>query len=231
MVIIVTLSPSKDKTVSKVLKNFKVDSISTELLGGIWEEGFVSKFKALCKKGDIVVLLGGTGSTVKKDIYKELITISKEKGAYTILEAEGELLKEGIKAKPDLIKSNEDEFKALMDVKTNCVEEMLDKALVLKSKGINNILISLGERGALYVTERGHYFSKGITVPVKNAVGTGDSMVAAVVYSILNKFDDIETLKYASACGAATATLDSTASCTLEDVLSFLDKVDILKNF
>lgn len=192
MVITVTLNPALDKTltienfklgavnrvsnirydiggkginVSKVLKNFNVDSVCTGFLGGIWEsyfieelnnrkisskfihinestrtntkvvdsvnkvytdineagpsiknkelEDFIKTFSDLCKKDDIVVLSGGVSPSVPSNIYGELIKIAKEKGAVTILDAEGELLEKGIKEKPDIIKPNIHELKNL----------------------------------------------------------------------------------------------------------------------
>lgn len=66
-----------------------------------------------------------------------------------------------------------------------------------KEKGVNSILISMGSLGAVYVTDNGIYTSKALKVPVKNTVGAGDSMVAALVYSLINNLDDMDTLSFA----------------------------------
>lgn len=62
----------------------------------------------------------------------------------------------------------------------------------------------MGSLGAVYVTDNGIYTSKALKVPVKNTVGAGDSMVAALVYSLINNLDDMDTLSFAQACGGAT---------------------------
>lgn len=79
---------------------------------------------------------------------------------------------------------------------------------------ISNILVSMGSRGALYITDKGKYIAEGLKVPVKSTVGAGDSMVAALVYSMVKKLDDENTLGFAQACGAATVTLEGTEACS-----------------
>jgi 1-phosphofructokinase len=304
MVITVTLNPALDKTltienfklgavnrvsnirydiggkginVSKVLKNFNVDSVCTGFLGGIWEsyfieelnnrkisskfihinestrtntkvvdsvnkvytdineagpsiknkelEDFIKTFSDLCKKDDIVVLSGGVSPSVPSNIYGELIKIAKEKGAVTILDAEGELLEKGIKEKPDIIKPNIHELKKLMDLDEEKEETIIEASKKLINYGIKKVLVSLGDKGAVYVTENKVLKCDGLKVPVKSTVGAGDSMVAALVYSIIKNFSDEYTLKFANASGAASVTLEGTEACTLEQVDKLIDKV------
>lgn len=306
MVITVSLNPAMDKTlsidnfelgtvnrvlkvrediggkginVSKVLKNFCVDSICIGFLGGALEEcflrelsireintkfthiegstrtnvkvvdslkglytdinepgpiiseeelsSFLNTFKSLCNRGDIVVLSGGISPSLPKDIYKNLILIAKEKGAVTVLDAEGELLREGLKAKPDIIKPNNYELQKLSNINPDSQEEIINCAESLCKDGIGKVLVSLGAHGAIYVTPNGVYHCKGLKVPVKSTVGAGDSMVAALVYSTIKGYDDIFTLKFANACGAASVSLEGTEACSLAKVEELLDKISV----
>ncbi|MCY6355530.1 1-phosphofructokinase [Clostridium sp. ZS2-4] len=306
MIITVTLNPAMDKTlsiedftlgmvnrvsnlrydiggkginVSKVLKNFNVNSICTGFLGGNLEKTFIEELKArgidtrfihikentrtntkivdtankvytdineagpeisenelnrfleefknLCNKDDIVVLAGGVSPSVPKDIYAQLITIAKKKGAFVILDADGELLKEGIKGKPDVIKPNNHELVRLLNLESDSEEQLIKAARMLQNEGVSNILISLGEKGSLFVTDEMIYHSKGVKVDVKSTVGAGDSMVAGLVYSKLNNYKSNEALRFATACGAAAVTLDGTKACTLEQVQEMLEKIEV----
>lgn len=306
MVITVTLNPAMDKTlcidnfslgkvnrsskvrhdiggkginVSKVLRNFDVDSICTGFLGGLWEsyfleelknrniktnfvsikgatrtntkivdhlnriytdineagpevskkelDSFIEGFKELCKAGDIVILSGGVGPGIPKDIYGMLIKIAKEKGAITILDAEGALLEEGIAQKPNVIKPNIHELEKLMGERYKSEYEVIKAGRILVKQGIEKVLISLGDKGALLVTKDAVYSCKGLKVPVKSTVGAGDSMVAALVYSILKGLDQGDTLKFANACGAASVSIEGTEACTLEQVNPLLELVEV----
>lgn len=308
MVITVTLNPAMDKTVSiddfslgkvnriksarydiggkginvsKVLKNFNIQSKCTGFLGGIWADkfntelesrgidssfivikentrtnlkivdyanrvytdineagpvisekeltDFVDNFANLCREGDIAVFSGGVSPNVTKDIYKTLIKIAKGKGAFVILDADGELLKYGIEAKPDIIKPNEHEFEMLLDRELKTREQLIEAAKEIQNRGIKEVLISLGEKGALYITENGSYYGKGLKVPVKSTVGAGDSTVAALIYSKLEKYDKEQTLKFAIACGGASVSLEGTEACKFEQVEELIKRVHIEK--
>ena len=190
---------------------------------------FLNKFKSICNSKDIVVLSGGTGPGIEKDIYAKLINIAKENGAFTILDADGELLKEGIKANPDIIKPNNHELVKLMNLQNDSDEVLIEAGKSLIKKGIKKVLVSLGDKGALYITETNVYKAKALKVPVKSTVGAGDSMVASLAYSIINNYDDLTTLKYAVASGTVSVSLEGTQACSLAEVKSILDKIQIEK--
>lgn len=306
MVITVNLNPAMDKTitlnglnvgsvnrieslrhdiggkginVSKVLKNFSIESICTGFLGGIWEKSFIKElskrgisskfipiegdtrtntkivdvlnnthtdinepgpeidskkmqqfideFKALCTQNDIVVLSGGVSPSVPKDIYYKLTIIAKEKGAIVVMDADGELLKEGLKAKPHIIKPNNHELKKLLDIDDTNEDEIIGAGKSLLQQGIEKVMISLGDKGAIYVTKNGIYKSNCLKVNVKSTVGAGDSMVSAMVYAHIKNYNDADTLRFATACGAATVSLEGTEACTLEQVNKLLNDVKI----
>jgi len=188
---------------------------------------FLKVFEDMCNKDDIVVLSGGVSPSIPEDIYRNLIYIAKRKGALVILDADGPLLREGIAEKPEIIKPNNHELSSLFNIDEKSDEEILRVAHELRSQGIKKILVSLGERGGYYITEKGTYYAKGLKVDVKSTVGAGDSMVAALVYSLVNKLDDIETLKFAIASGAATVRLEGTEACTLIQINELISKVEI----
>jgi 1-phosphofructokinase len=188
---------------------------------------FLEVFEGMCNKDDIVVLSGGVSPNIPKDVYAILTSIAKRKGALVILDADGPLLRNGIIEKPQIIKPNNHEISSLFNIDEGNDEEILQAAKKLRSQGIQKILVSLGERGGFYITENGTYYAKGLTVNVKSTVGAGDSMVAALVYSITNKFNDIDTLKFATACGAATVGLEGTEACTLSQINELISKVEI----
>lgn len=190
-------------------------------------ERFLQSFKIMCGKDDIVVLTGGVGPSIPRDIYKTLGAIAKSQGAFVILDADGDLLKHGIEACPDIIKPNQYEFCSLDDKECLTKEDMLEVAEKVRDNGVGKILISLGSKGAMYVTKRGTYYAPTVKVDVISPVGAGDAMVAALVHSRLQGLSDEQTLRYAVACGAATVTLEGTQICTAAQVSKLLPKVKI----
>lgn len=188
---------------------------------------FLKTFEEMCNKDDIVVLSGGVSPNIPEYIYGTLTSIAKGKGAFVILDADGPLLRNGLIEKPQIIKPNNHELSSLFNIHEDDDEEILQAAHKLRAQGIQKILVSLGERGGFYITENGTYYAKGLKVNVKSTVGAGDSMVAALVYSLINKLNDIDTLKFATACGAATVGLEGTEACTLSQINELISKVEI----
>ncbi|MPM79942.1 hypothetical protein SDC9_126985 [bioreactor metagenome] len=75
------------------------------------------------------------------------------------------------------------------------------------------------------------HFYKADTWPVKvkGATGSGDSMVAALAYSILKKSSLEDIARITTAAGTITASKDGSQICDLNDVLNSLDRVQLHK--
>jgi len=166
---------------------------------------------------------GGAAPGIPKDIYKTLIHIAKEKGALCILDADGELLKYGLEAKPHIIKPNEHELTKLLCLESSTKEQVINAAKKLQESGISKVLVSLGEKGSILVDTEGVYEAEGLKVKVKSTVGAGDSMVAALIYAHLKRFNLKDTLSFAQATASATVMMEGTEACSLNQVMEMME--------
>lgn len=187
-------------------------------------ERFLVLFKQKVQSGDLVILAGRVGDTIPSTIYSTLTRIAQKKGATVVVDAEGILMKEALKEKPTFIKPNEVELATLVGRDLNNEEEIIAAAQEVRALGVEKILVSMGAEGSIYLTNQGTYRAEGLKVPVKSTVGAGDSMVAAVVYSILQGSDDIETLALAQSAGAASVMLEGTKACNLSQAQRLMDQ-------
>ena len=146
------------------------------------------------------------------DIYAILIKMIKAKNKKVILDTSGDLLKEGIKALPTMIKPNSEEIENLLGVSINNREEVINSAIKLYKSGIELVVVSLGKDGALLVCKEGVYHGKPPKIKVVNTVGCGDSMVAAFAVAMERGYSNIDSLKYAISISAANAMTFSTGS-------------------
>jgi 6-phosphofructokinase 2 len=80
------------------------------------------------------------------------------------------------------------------------------------------LVVSLGHEGALLVTDTlaEHYPTPD--VPIRSAVGAGDSMVGAIVFAVERGWSLVEAVRYGVAAGAATLMTPGTELCRREDV-------------
>jgi 6-phosphofructokinase 2 len=98
-------------------------------------------------------------------------------------------------------------------------EEYAEAARELIGNGIAEaVVVSLGARGALLVTKESHEPYPALDVPVRSAVGAGDSMVAAIAVGFLRGLDLRGAVWLGSAAGAATLMTPGTELCYREDV-------------
>ena len=139
-----------------------------------------------------------------RGLYGEWTAYFRSLGACVYLDADGEPMEKGMKAIPYMIKPNNDELAALLGKEKLSIEEMVFEGKRLHDTGIEEIVISLGGDGALFVSKDGCYRAEGLKVEVKSTVGAGDSVVAAMAYAQVKKLSRQEKISLAVAIGAAS---------------------------
>ncbi|MCB2357741.1 PfkB family carbohydrate kinase [Clostridium estertheticum] len=174
---------------------------------------------------DIIILSGSVPSNVDKKIYGNWITKAKQKGAKTILDADGEMLKAGILSGPYLVKPNIDELEGMFNKKIEGVVEIVEIAKKMLGYGIIIVAVSLGSEGAVFVTKECTIYARGLKVDVKSTVGAGDSMVAALAYSLEKNLSFEETVKLSVATGAANAMTEGTKASDIKTIIELEKQV------
>jgi 1-phosphofructokinase len=124
--------------------------------------------------------------------------------------------------KIDLIKPNAEELAELLDVDQRAFEG--DPALALKTawplitRGVTEILLTLGENGALLLTADGAWKCEAPRVQVHSTVGAGDSSLAGYLIASLRGEDPAGRLALAVAYGSAAASLPGSQMPTPQDL-------------
>ena len=174
--------------------------------------------------GDMLVLAGSVPSGLPRDLYSRILKRLDGHGVLTVVDAEGELLRNTLPYRPFLIKPNHHELGALFGKDLHTTEAIVACARQLQEEGARNVLVSRAENGALLVDETGACHEVGTVKGVlRNSVGCGDSMVAGFLAGWLQKRDYAYALRLGAASGNATAFSDTLATATeIESVLSRL---------
>ena len=196
-------------------------TVSEEILEKLLEELLVK-----VTKEDIVVISGSMPKGSPKDTYYTWTKAFREKGAKVILDADGDLLKAGLKASPYLIKPNNHELGAWTGRALETPEEIAETAAeLMKEYGIGKVVVSMGGDGAVYVTKDKTIYAEGLKVPVGSTVGAGDSVVAALAVSEEEGKTLEETVRLSTAVGAANVMCSGTQAAEYEVVETLLPKV------
>ena len=176
------------------------------VIGEEEKERFLQTYKEKIAGSEFVVLSGSAPKGLPTDIYAQLIALADEQKIRTVLDTSGELLVEGVKTKPFLIKPNSKELEYLTGRRLRELREIKEAALQLVAEGIAHVLVSLGEKGMLYATEGKCLFAKAPKVKALNTVGSGDSAVAAAVMALQQGASMEDTLRLCVAISAANTT-------------------------
>ena len=175
-------------------------------------EQFKEKLGSCILPGDLVILSGSLPAGVDRGLYCAWTEYFRSLGARVYLDADGEPMEKGMAAVPYMIKPNNDELAALLGKETLTMEEMLREGKQLLDTGIEEIVISLGSDGALFVSKDGCFKAEGLDVTVKSTVGAGDSVVAAMAYGQVENFSREEKIRLSVAMGAASVMQSGTQS-------------------
>ena len=178
--------------------------------------------------GDIVVLAGSVPAGVPVTIYQELITLLKKKQAKVIMDADGELFTSGIEAGPTLIKPNKYELCKYFGLAEDVSDvELVSHAKKLLYKNIETVVISLGSKGAIFITNEETAYVPGLDIIAHSAVGAGDSMVGALAYGISEGLELIPLIKLAVATSAGAVMTKGTKAPNRSVVEMLMKEVKI----
>lgn len=190
-------------------------------------ESVFRKAAAAAKPGDIVVLAGKAPSGADPDLFGLWTNRLKALGIRVYLDADGDLLQEGVRACPALIKPNDQELSRLMGRELKDLSQITEAARQLVESGVGTTVVSLGGDGALFVTAdrvlRGH----GLKVQVQSTVGAGDSMMAALAHGASRGLPFRDTCALAMAVSAAAVTTPGTQPADPDTVHALLKQVVI----
>lgn len=178
----------------------------------------------------LFVLAGSIPQGVDKTIYKTITERVHARGAAVLMDADGELFVHGLEAGPDMIKPNRVELETYYELDYRASEkELLDMGKKLLHKGSRMAAISLGQMGAIFLSENNQVRCPGLTVKAHSTVGAGDAMVAALAYSWDMKLSFKDTVRLAMASSAGAVTTIGTKPPSREVVDSLMKQVAIEK--
>ena len=95
--------------------------------------------------------------------------------------------------------------------------------------GVQEVVISLGAEGALFLSREGTFQAASPHVQAVNTVGAGDSVVAAMAYGLEKGLDRMAQMKLAMAMGAASVTCSGSQAPAAELVWQLAEQVEIEK--
>jgi 6-phosphofructokinase 2 len=174
-----------------------------------------------------LVISGSLPRGVTPNVYAQTILAGKKKGAFVMLDADGDALKGALDAGPACIKPNRHELSRLVGKELQSDADVLSACDEIHALGIPYVLASLGGDGLILSTRERKIKAAGPTVQVESTVGSGDSAVAGFVLAHARGECLEDCARMAAASGTATARTPGTELCTHKDVDEILPLVKV----
>lgn len=158
---------------------------------------------------DILTINGSSANGQTEDFYDRVLEICRDKHIPVVLDISSPKLKSLLKYRPLLIKPNNEEVKDIFGFDTGTETEMLAALGALHTMGAQNVLVTLGDKGAYFSDGKEIYCCQAKAVAMKSSACAGDAFLAGFLSIWLNDKNNVEqALKRAAAAGANTAESD-----------------------
>ncbi|RZN69956.1 MAG: ribokinase [Candidatus Methanolliviera hydrocarbonicum] len=138
---------------------------------------------------------------------EKAVDIAHAKGVKIILNpAPARKVSEEILKKIDILTPNEVEASILSGVQIDTMEDAKKAARTLMSKGVGNVIITLGSNGALVVTAKDEKFIESPNVDAVDTTGAGDAYNGGLATALAEGMDIFEAAEFANTVGALSVT-------------------------
>jgi 1-phosphofructokinase family hexose kinase len=183
------------------------------------QKEFVERFKDRLKEADYVIFAGSIPPSVNNNFYIELIDLAKQAGVPNLIDAQKQYMIKAIKARPDIIKLNQEEFEWTFDRKVDGLDSLIRQARELRAeKDFPSFVITMAKDGILAFTPEGDYLVKPPMQKPVNAAGAGDSVSSTLAWKFTQGEPWKSALKWAGAVSAATVLTERTGDVFMKDV-------------
>lgn len=218
----------QDVFAEKSLENFKSVNINTKHIAQL--EGVPSGVALIAiddhGKNIIIVIPGANGKLMPADAVKAEADIAaagvvvcqlevpmetvekaaelaaKHKVPFILDPAPARPLGDALLSKIDVIKPNETEAFTITGIKVTDVDSAAKAADWLLAKGVKNVIITLGEKGALLANKGGKETISARRVKAVDSTAAGDAFTGALAYGLANGKSLKEAAEYANAVAA-----------------------------
>jgi len=183
----------------------------------------LAKVAELSTKASWLALGGSIPPGLPSSAFASLIEIGHQAGCKVLLDADGEAMKLGVAARPDLIKPNSKEASRLLGKPVNTDSEAIQAISDLQNLGVATVILSRGKDGAVLGEGNKRFIGQSPDVKVVSTIGSGDSLLAGYLWAIESGKPADEALRWGLACGAATAATDGSEIARKPVILRLLE--------
>ncbi len=185
-----------------------------------------NKVEGYAKKGDLWVLSGSLPPDVPHDFYATLINLLKSRGARVYLDASGDALRLGCQAGPHLVKPNLPEAAQIVEFPIDNEEDAKRAALPFLRMGVSYFALTMGATGLFMASQQEMVYARPPKVTARNAAGSGDALMAGIIYGQNQGWTLLEVARWAVATGTASVEMEGVSEFEIDRIREMLPEVE-----
>ena len=174
-----------------------------------------------------LLICGSLPPGVPPGFYSGLVAMARERKVKTLLDTDGDPLREGVEAGPTVVAPSQQEAERLLNRVLITRNHFIEAADRIRHMGAESVILSLGSRGALSAREGQMIEAIPPRVEAVCPIGAGDALVAAFAWAMDQKDDFADALRWGVACGTASAALPGVAFASLQQTKAIYDRVEV----
>jgi len=169
------------------------------------EQEFLEKVSRL-GTNDKLIVSGSFSKGIDPKIIIRISEMAQKQGFDLVIDTSYQEVVDAISNKPFLIKPNDEELLSWFDENnTNDINVLVKYSKKLIDKGAQNILLSLGSKGALFINKDKIIFGNAPKIKVVNTACSGDTMLGTFIAGMEQKMSIEDNLKRSIAAASSTA--------------------------
>ena len=175
----------------------------------------------------VITFTGRVASGMSMEKVKAFLKTLQAQGAKIVLDSKSFSLEDIFEIAPWLIKPNQEEISEYLNCPINTIEEAVEKAHIFAQHGVVNVMISLGEQGALLLHNDNCYIATPPAINAISTIGAGDSSLAGFIAAAQKGEDAAGCLQNAVTYGTAACLSAGSLPPTAEDIAAIYPKVHV----
>ncbi|GIB32304.1 1-phosphofructokinase [Vibrio cholerae] len=169
-------------------------------------EAFEATLQRLAQDHDYFVLAGSLPQGISPQRCAGWIAQLRSMNKKVLFDSSRDALLAGLDAKPWLIKPNDEELSQWCGRELATLTDCQQAAAELAQKQIENIVISMGAEGVMWLHENQWLHAKPPKMQVVSTVGAGDTLVAGLCWGHMQRMEKESLLRFATALSALAVT-------------------------
>ncbi len=174
-----------------------------------------------------LMICGSLPPAVPACFYCRLIATARERGVKTLLDTDGDALREGVEARPTVVAPNQQEAERLLNRALITRGHFIEAADRIRHMGPEQVILSLGSRGAIAAREGEMLEALPPRIEAVCPIGSGDALVAAFTWAMNQKDDFADALRWGVAAGTASTRLPGVTFASLAETKEIYERVEI----